>query len=94
MRRVGAMFPRAVPALVLAGSGLAGPPGSPGSRRRCAGRTGLGGLGFGPGFREVAEKLAADAARPGANAPSDWKREGATLAAKAVTISVNPSTRI
>jgi hypothetical protein len=52
----------------------------------------MGGLGSGPGFREAVEKLVADAKGLGANALIDWEREGATLTAKAVTITVDPAT--
>lgn len=55
-------------------------------------RGGMGGLGSGPGFREAVEELVAEAKRLGANALIDWEREGATLTARAVTISVDPST--
>lgn len=53
---------------------------------------GMGGLGSGPAFREAVEELVAEAKRLGANALIDWEREGATLTARAVTISVDPST--
>lgn len=49
------------------------------------------GLGSGPGFRQAVEELVADAKRLGANALVDWVRDGSTLTAKAVTITVDPS---
>ena len=49
-------------------------------------------LGSGPEFREAVEELVADAKRLGANALIDWERDGATLTAKAVTITVDPAT--
>ena len=52
----------------------------------------MGNLGSGPGFREAVEKLVADAKRLGANALISWERAGATLTAKAVTITVDPAT--
>ncbi len=55
-------------------------------------RSGLRGLGSGPGFREAVRELVAAAKRLGANALIDWGREGTTLKAKAVTITVDPST--
>ncbi|WP_423926354.1 hypothetical protein [Candidatus Palauibacter sp.] len=51
-----------------------------------------GGAGSGSGLREAIGKLVADAKRLGANALINWDREGATLTAKAVTITVDPST--
>ena len=57
--------------------------------RRARGREGLG---SGPGFRRAVEEMVAAAKRMGANALIDWDRERATLKAKAVTITVDPST--
>lgn len=51
-----------------------------------------GGAGSVSGLREAISKLVADARRLGANALINWDREGATLTANAVTITVDPST--
>ena len=53
---------------------------------------GVTGLGSGPGFRRAVEEMVKGAKRLGANALIDWDREGATLTAKAVTITVDPAT--
>ena len=51
-----------------------------------------GGAGSVAGLREAIGKLVADAKRLSANALINWDRQGATLMANAVTITVDPST--
>lgn len=51
-----------------------------------------GGAGSVSGLREAVSTMVDEAKRLGANALVDWEREGATLRAKAVTITVDPST--
>ena len=51
-----------------------------------------GGAGSVAGLREAIGKLVADAKRLSANALINWDRQGATLTANAVTITVDPST--
>ena len=59
---------------------------------RSGGRRLDGGAGSVSGLREAVRTMVADAERLGANALVDWEREGTTLRAAAVTITVDPST--
>ena len=51
-----------------------------------------GGAGSVSGLREAVTTMVEEAKRMGANALVDWEREGTTLSAKAVTVTVDPST--